>query len=140
MKIAFLSLYYGGSSRGAETYISELSLRLRRSNSVDILAGGSKKLSNWPILWRIFLDPQGIGVFLFAIRNIKKIWKEKYDVVIPMDGGWEALIARKITWLYGGKVVISGQSGKDGLTELTFLVARMHLFHCHDGLSPNSSG
>lgn len=112
MKIAFLSLYYGGSSRGAETFVSELSSRLRKNNSVDILAGNSKKLMNWPVLWRFFLDPQGVGVFLFTLKNIRKIWKEKYDVIIPIDGGWEALIVRKLTWLYGGKVVISGQSGK----------------------------
>jgi len=121
MKIAFLSLYYGGSSRGAETFVSELSLRLAKNNSVDIISGNSKKLDNWPILWRLFLDPQGIGVLLFTSKNIGKIWKEKYDVIIPMDGGWQALIVRKLTWLYGGKVVISGQSGKGWFDRINIL-------------------
>jgi hypothetical protein len=116
MKIAFLSFYYGGSNRGAETFVSELTLRLSKNHSVDIIAGNSKKLSNWPFLWRFFLDPQGVGIFMFTLRQIKKIWKGKYDIVIPLDGGWEAFIVRKITWLYGGKVIISGQSGKGGST------------------------
>lgn len=120
-KIAFISLYYGGSSRGAETFVSELSSRLRKNNSVDIIAGNSKKLPNWPILWRFFLDPQGIGGLLFALKNIGKIWKRKYDVVVPVDGGWEALIVRKLTWLYGGKVVISGQSGKGWFDRINIL-------------------
>lgn len=121
MKIAFLSLYYGGSNRGAETFVSELSSRLGKNNSVDILSGNSKKLANWPVLWRFFLDPQGIGVFLFTLKNLGRIWKEKYDVVIPMDGGWQALIIRKLTWLYGGKVVISGQSGKGWFDRVNIL-------------------
>jgi len=121
MKIAFLSLYYGQSNRGAETFVSELSSRLNRKNTVDVLSGGSKKLPNWPVLWRFFLDPQGIAGFVFAFKNIRKIWREKYDIVIPLDGGWEALIVRKLTWLYGGKVVISGQSGKGWFDRINIL-------------------
>lgn len=121
MKIAFLSLYYGGSNRGAETFISELSSRLSENNDVDIISGSSNKLNNWLLLWRLFLDPQGIGVLKFTLKNIGKLWHEKYDVVIPMDGGWEALIIRNLTWLYGGKVIISGQSGKGWFDRVNIL-------------------
>lgn len=121
MKIAFLSFYYGGSNRGAESFVSELSSRLKENNSVEILSGNSQKLMNWPILWRFFLDPQGIGVLMFTFRNISKIWANKYDIVIPMDGGWEALLVRILTWLYGGKVVISGQSGKGWFDRINIL-------------------
>ena len=37
---------------------------------------------------------------------------KKYDIVIPVDGGWEPAFIRIATWIYGGKMVISGQSGK----------------------------
>jgi glycosyltransferase involved in cell wall biosynthesis len=73
------------------------------------------------VLWRFFLDPQGIGVLLFVLKNVGKLWKTKYDIVIPMDGGWEALIVRKLTWLYGGKEVISGQSGKGWVDRINIL-------------------
>ena len=36
---------------------------------------------------------------------------EKYDVVVPLNGGWQPALLRIITWVYGGKVVISGQAG-----------------------------
>ncbi len=32
-------------------------------------------------------------------------------MVIPVNGGWMPAILRIVTWLYGGKLVISGQSG-----------------------------
>jgi len=123
MKIAFLSFYYGGVDRGAETFVLELSDRLKRNHEVDIISGNSAPLATWPVLWRLFLDPQGIKVLLFTLKNIGRIWRKKYDIVIPMDGGWEALLVRKLTWLYGGRVVISGQSGKgwfDRINILTF--------------------
>jgi glycosyltransferase involved in cell wall biosynthesis len=50
-------------------------------------------------------------IFWFTFKSIPRIWKEKYDVVIPLNGGWQPAIIRIITWLYGGKMVISGQSG-----------------------------
>jgi glycosyltransferase involved in cell wall biosynthesis len=121
MKIAFLSLYYGKVNRGAETFVFELSQRLRKDHRVDVISGGSKPLASIPILWRFFLDPQGIGVLLFTLKNIGKIWKEKYQIVIPIDGGWEALLIRILTWSYGGKVVISGQSGKGWFDRINIL-------------------
>lgn len=121
LKIAFVSLFYGGVDRGAETFITELSSRLKTNNEVDIIAGNSKPKSNWPILWRLFVDPQGIGVLVFTLKNLGKIFREKYDVVIPMDGGWQALLIRITTWLYGGKMVISGQSGKGWFDRINIL-------------------
>ncbi len=121
LKIAFLSLFYGGVSRGGETFVSELSLRLRKNNEVEVIAGNSGSKPNWPILWRFFIDPQGVSVLIFTLKNLRKIWREKYDVIIPMDGGWEAILTRLITWLYGGKVVISGQSGKGWFDRINIL-------------------
>ena len=121
MKIAFLSIYYGGADRGAETFVLELSERLKKNNEVDIISGSSKPLAIWPVLWRFFLDPQGIGVLLFTLKNVGRIWRKKYDIVIPIDGGWEALLIRKLTWLYGGRVVISGQSGKVWFDRISIL-------------------
>ncbi|MBU0923218.1 glycosyltransferase family 4 protein, partial [Patescibacteria group bacterium] len=39
------------------------------------------------------------------------IWKEKPDIVIPLNGGWQPAFIRLTTWFYGGKMVASGQSG-----------------------------
>jgi glycosyltransferase involved in cell wall biosynthesis len=112
MKIAFLNIYQNQVDRGAETYVRELASRLGQKHSVDIIVGGRKVPGRWPIFWRTFCDPQGLTIARFTIKNLKRIWKEKYDVVIPTNGGWQPAFVRLITWLYGGKMIISGQSGK----------------------------
>ncbi|MCJ7805510.1 glycosyltransferase family 4 protein [Patescibacteria group bacterium] len=112
MKIAFLNLYQGKVNRGAETFVYELSRRLSKNHKVDVIAGNALPKSRWPVLWRAFLDPQGVGVALFTIKNLPSIWREKYDIVVPLNGGWQPAFIRLIAWVYGGKMVISGQSGK----------------------------
>lgn len=57
------------------------------------------------------MDPNGLAVLMFTLKNIRKIIKEKYDIVIPINGGWQPALLRIATWLYGGKLVISGHSG-----------------------------
>jgi glycosyltransferase involved in cell wall biosynthesis len=112
MKIAFLNLYQKTTERGSETFVSELSKRLKSRHEVEIISGSEKLIARWPILWRAFLDPSGLIVFWFTIRTLPKLWKEKYNIVVPLNGGWQPALVRILTWLYGGKMVISGQSGK----------------------------
>ncbi|MFH1864181.1 MAG: glycosyltransferase [bacterium] len=111
MKIAFLNLYQNLIDRGAETFVYELSKRLSKNHKVDIISGKKVPPARWYFLWRFFLDPQGLSILWFTLKNLGKIWKEKYDVVIPINGGWQPAIVRLVTWLYGAKMVISGQSG-----------------------------
>lgn len=84
MKIAFLNKFQNKVFRGAETYVYELSKRLSKNHEVDIIS----KVNYFDLL------------------------KKRYDVIIPTNGRLQALIVRKITWLTGAKMIISGQSGK----------------------------
>ncbi len=112
MKIVFLNISQGQVNRGAETFVLELSRRLKKmGHEVSVISGQSKTSKRWPILWRLFIDPQSIAVFLFTLKKLPALWREKYDVVIPVNGGWQPALVRLITWLYKGKMVISGQSG-----------------------------
>lgn len=83
MKIAFINIYQNKVFRGAETFVAELSKRLSKKHKVEVLTSA----------------------------NLFRICKEKYDVVIPTNGRFQAFIVRIVTWLYGGKMIISGQSG-----------------------------
>ncbi len=112
MKIAFLNAYQDRVNRGAETFVFEVSQRLRKKHEVTIVSGNMAPKQRWPILWRLFVDPQGISILFFTLNSLQRIWKEKPDIVIPVNGGWQPAVLRLITWLYGGKMVISGQSGK----------------------------
>lgn len=83
MKIVFINIYQNKVYRGSETFVYELSRRLSKKYEVDVLTS----------------------------LDLAKIWKKKYDVIIPTNGRIQAILVRLITWLYGGKMVISGQSG-----------------------------
>jgi len=112
MKIAFLNITQNLVDRGAETFVTEISKRLARDNQIEVISGDKLPGRKWPIFWRAFLDPYSIDVALFTLRNIPRLWKNKYDVVVPLNGGWQPALVRLITWLYGGKMLISGQSGE----------------------------
>ena len=95
MRIAFLNKYQNKVFRGVETFVYELSNRLSKNHQVDVIS----KINYFNIL------------------------KKKYDVIIPTNGRLQAVIVRKIAWLTGAKVVISGQSGigwDEKLNLLTF--------------------
>ncbi len=84
MKIAFLNKYQDKVNRGAETYVAEISKRLSGNYDVDVISNIN--------YWNLF--------------------KKKYDFVIPTNGRSQVILVRLITWLNGGKMVVSGQSGK----------------------------
>lgn len=111
MKILFLNIYQNQIDRGAETFVKELAKRLSKKHKVDVIPGKEKYQKRWPLLWRFFLDPNGLKVMVFTLKNLPKILKERYDIVVPLNGGWQVALVRIVTWLYGGKIVVSGQSG-----------------------------
>ena len=111
MKIAFINIYQGLHDRGAETYVREVVKGLSVKHKIDIFSGTNMPGNRWPFLWRAYLDPHSMRILSFTIKLLPKLWKEKYDVIIPLNGGWQPALIRLITWLYGGKMIISGQSG-----------------------------
>lgn len=86
MKIAILSRYQNEIQRGAETFVLELSLRLKEKHSVDIL---SEKDAD----------------------SLFKIISGKYDMVISVNGRLQALKASLGRFFSSYKLVIPGQSG-----------------------------
>lgn len=111
MRIAFLNITQGLIDRGVETFVREVSERLKKKHEVVVLSGEKVPPKRWPFLWRFFVDPHGLAILKFTLESLPAIWREKFDVVIPLNGGWQPALVRIITWLYGGKMVISGQSG-----------------------------
>jgi len=111
MKIAFLNIYQGKVERGAETFVSELSKKLTINHEVKIFSSYQNMKKRWSFLWRFYIDPYGFQTFCSTLKFLPLIWREKFDVVIPLNGGWQPALVRLTTWLYGGKMVISGQSG-----------------------------
>lgn len=83
LKIAFLNIYQNKVYRGAETFVRELSKRLVKNHKVDIISE----------------------------VNYLKLFRAKYDLIIPTNGRLQVFLVRVITWLTGARMVVSGQSG-----------------------------
>lgn len=111
LKIVFLNITQGKVQRGGETFVSELGKRLGKRHEVIAIYGRQTLPRRIPVLWRFFLDPHALAILFFTLKNIPKIWQSRADIVIPINGGWQVFIVRLITWSYGGKMVVSGQSG-----------------------------
>lgn len=130
MKIAFINIYSGLVARGAETFVLELANRLAKNHQVTVFQAGergedvlykvvqipcnidwTKKDYTGTLLRKLFVDYWSLKIFLFTLQTLPMLIKNKYDIVVPLNGGWMSAIVRITTWLYGGKMVISGQSG-----------------------------
>lgn len=130
MKIAFLNIYNGVVDRGAETFVKELASRLASRHEVNVFQSGDPKgnelyqVTKIPIKWDwsqksgvgtftafIFIDYWNRQIAKFTFKLLLRIYKERYDVVIPVNGGWMPAIIRIVTWLNRSKMIISGQSG-----------------------------
>lgn len=86
MKIVFLSRYQDSISRGAETFVKELSSKLRKKFFVDILVDSDAD-------------------------SLNKILVGRYDVVISINGRIQSMKA-SVGRIFGKyKLVITGQSG-----------------------------
>ncbi|MBI3103828.1 glycosyltransferase [Candidatus Daviesbacteria bacterium] len=86
MKIAFLSRYQGQIHRGAENFVSEIILRLSKKYEVEILAGKEADA-------------------------LTKILAGHYDIVIPVNGRLQSLMASLGRLTGGYKLLITGHSG-----------------------------
>lgn len=112
MKIAFINVYQNQVERGAEVFIHEIAKRLSKKHDVTVYSYSNKIPKRIPVLWKLFLDPQGLTIGYHALKILPDLRKQKYDVIIPTNGGWQPTIVRLFTFIFGGKVIISGQSGK----------------------------
>ena len=127
-KIALLSFYSGVADRGVETFVFEIAKRLGKKHSVTIFQAGRliqnpnirtyqiKAFASMPkstrgLVGKLYLDWQSIKILIFSIKVIPKIFSGRYDLVIPLNGGWQTVLMRLSTLLTRARMVISGQAG-----------------------------
>src|SRR3989344_8058397 len=114
MKIAFLNYYQAGVSRGLETFITQLSLRLIKNHQVLILPSPAKSTpaaTRLTLLRRFFLDPTSLRVALWTIKFLPHLSRFHPEIIFCTNGGWQALIISVYCRLFGAKLIIAGQSG-----------------------------
>ncbi|MDO8487531.1 MAG: glycosyltransferase family 4 protein [Candidatus Curtissbacteria bacterium] len=125
--IAILSFYSGVVERGVETFTLEISKRLAKNYNVTIFTAGPvlqqkfkvkeiKAFAKPPksskgILGKFYLDWQSLKILLFTLRVLPVIFKNKYQVIIPLNGGWQIAVLRTFSKLSGSKILVSGHAG-----------------------------
>lgn len=103
MRIVFLSRFQKTNNRGVESFVKELSERLRKKHQVEIF-GGTKS------------------------DSLSKVLSGKFDVVIPVNGRFQSLKISLGRAIGGYMMLISGHSGigRDDLWNI--MVTRPNVF------------
>jgi glycosyltransferase involved in cell wall biosynthesis len=128
MKIAFLNYYQ--ASRGLESFVSELSSQLSKKNKILLIQGSQKSASTRDpitLLQRLFLDKDSLKVCTWTFKQLKQLKKFNPDIIIPTNGGWQALIISIFARINKSKMVIAGQSGP-GWDDRWNLFCKPHVF------------
>lgn len=132
MKIAILSFYSGHMERGVENWTYQVASRLsNKHHQVTVYQNGpTRKDANYEIFsttlkvnWKakdsrgtlarlIFIDYWSLLILRQTLSIIPELFKKKYDIIIPTNGGWQPAFLRLLTWLRGVRMVIVGHSGK----------------------------
>lgn len=130
MKIVFLNIYQGINQRGAERSTYELVKRLAKKQEIILISGGKDRdIENYcknkiikPLItslqdtsfsfWRrYYLDLWSLNILIFTIKALFYLVKEKTDIIIPLNGGWQVLILRLFSWILRIKLVVIGRAG-----------------------------
>ena len=132
-RIAFLLPGVGIVNRGTESFVLELTTRLCQAFDVTILSRGKvndlcQQISgisrDMPILTKpyqnrigrklldkLFLDPSGVESLSFSLNALPHLWREKYDLLMPLNGIWGALVSRSIRQMRGTPFITRGGAG-----------------------------
>ncbi len=127
-KIAILSCYSGVVDRGVETFVLEISKRLGKDYDLTVFCreglkvqgkfkikkikyGVAKPKSAKGMLGKFYLDSQSLKVLIFTLWSLPQLLRGKYDLLIPVNGGWQIALVRIVTKLTGSKMLITGHAG-----------------------------
>ena len=116
MKIAILSFYSGTRLRGLETFIEDLSVRLRKNFKIQIFQlSGTGSISfdrSVPkILRKLYLDYYSIKILIFTIRVLKRLVRDKPDVIMPTNNGWQSILCKLYSSVFKIPMILVGQAG-----------------------------
>jgi len=126
-KIAILSCYTGVVDRGVETFVLEIGRRLSADFDITVYCfdmphygklrvrkinhGIAKPKSSKGFFGKFYLDLQSLKVLIFTLSALPSLTRGKYDLIIPVNGGWQIAIIRLFTRLFGKKMLITGHAG-----------------------------
>src|SRR3989344_5319866 len=129
-KIALLSYYSGIVDRGVETFVSEISKRLAKDFDLTVYMAGKIDLQKYKtrqiksprmkpraakgFFGKFYLDRQSLYILIFTLFLIPKLMREKYDLIVPVNGGWQIVLVKIFTMLTKPKMLVTGHAGIGG--------------------------
>ena len=129
MKIAFINIYQGLAYRGAERSTEELCLRLGVQNRITLISAGNTNVpekvekikipillpylpdSSFSFFRRFYLDLWSLQILIFTLRCLPYLLKRNFDILIPVNGGWQTVIIKLVTRIKRSKMVVIGRAG-----------------------------
>lgn len=114
LKIAIFNYYQNSVNRGAERFVKELAEYLSNfGHKIDIFFEDKPSfVEKNSLLKRFFLDNNSLRILFFTLTKSSNLIYDNYDIVIPINGGWQPFIIKFFSLFKRFKIVISGQSGK----------------------------
>src|SRR3989338_6716505 len=149
MKIAFLNIHGGKVERGAEVFVHEIAGRLAKSHQVDIYQLGpaigksynTMRITQVPVVIHqgqkastnifvsyIYFQLYSFTVLLFTLLCLPHLWKNKYDWLVPVNGGWQVIICRLVRFFIRCKIMITGHAGIGGIDKFNILIGQPNKF------------
>jgi len=127
-EIAFLSFYSGVQDRGVENFAYEILKRLSKKHKITLFqagniiqnqnvrtyhlkAGAKNPKSTKGFLSKLYLDIQSLKILFFTLKAMPKLLKGKYQIIIPLNGGWQTVICKIVSIATKSKIIISGHAG-----------------------------
>ncbi len=110
MKAVILSFYNSLVSRGVETFVTELSQRIK--DKVDLkIYHGDKLPQAGNKLHYFFLDPPSLAIRKFTLDVLNQLETDPPDIILALNNGWMSLLAKKFCQKHKSKLVLAGFSG-----------------------------
>ncbi|MDZ4228618.1 MAG: glycosyltransferase family 4 protein [Patescibacteria group bacterium] len=110
IKLAILSFYSGLVSRGVETFVAELSLRLKDKLDLTVYHGDSLPgRSN--CLSYLFLDSPSLAIKQFTQKSLSKFNDDPPDIIMALNNGWMSWLCKRFCQQHRTKLILAGFSG-----------------------------
>jgi len=117
MKIAILSFYQNKVSRGVETFVHELSLRVDKKFKIEIYQAGADTIIKKPkaikpnLFTYLYLDHHSLLIKRFAKKILNQLSQDPPDILMPLNNGWMSYYSKKFCNQHKTKLILPGFAG-----------------------------
>jgi len=113
MRVAFISYYQNFVNRGVERWLKNLIPNLDSKIEVKVFSPSKTKLKppyySSSFLRKFFLDSSSLAIFCHTKKILSQL--KNFDLIIPLNGGWQTLLTKLISRKFGSKLIVIGHSG-----------------------------